>query len=47
MKFYGAFYREGQITIGIELMDAGSLEDVLKRSGQFPEAVLQRIARDV
>jgi serine/threonine protein kinase len=29
IRFYGAFYREGAITIALEYMDGGSLTNVL------------------
>ena len=47
VTFYGAFYRDAQISIGLELMDAGSLEDILRRVGKFPEAALAIITVQV
>jgi hypothetical protein len=40
ISFYGAFYSEGSTSIAIELMDAGSLHDVLKAARTFPEEML-------
>eukprot|EP01084_Bolivina_argentea_P162306 282474_1 len=37
IKFYGAFYREGAITIALEYMDGGSLSNVLHQMGPMPE----------
>ena len=31
ISFYGAFYREGAITIALEYMDGGSLQNVLSQ----------------
>jgi len=41
--FYGAFYAEGEISICMEYMDAGSLDLVLKRCGNIPENILGKI----
>ena len=40
ITFYGAFYREGAITIALEYMDGGSLANVLDQVGPIPEAAL-------
>lgn len=40
VSFYGAFHREGAITIALEYMDGGALSDVLKAVGTIPESVL-------
>lgn len=40
ITFYGAFYREGSITIALEYMDGGSLANVLAQVGPIPEPVL-------
>ena len=40
ITFYGAFYREGCITIVLEYMDGGSLSNALSQVGPIPEAVL-------
>lgn len=42
--FYGAFYREGSITIALEYMDGGSLANVLHQVGPIPETVLASMA---
>ena len=40
VSFYGAFFKEGQISIGLELMDAGSLHDIIEACGaSFGSAV--------
>ena len=44
ITFYGAFYREGAITIALEYMDGGSLANVLSQVGPIPERVLASIA---
>jgi len=41
--FYGAFYSDGEISICMEYMDAGSLDLVLKRCDRIPENVLGKI----
>lgn len=35
--FYGSFHCEGEINILMEWMDAGSLDQILKRVGRIPE----------
>ena len=40
ISFYGAFYREGAITIALEYMDGGSLANVLDQVGPIPERIL-------
>lgn len=40
ITFYGAFYREGAITIALEYMDGGSLANVLSQVGPIPEKIL-------
>jgi mitogen-activated protein kinase kinase 3 len=44
ITFYGAFYREGSITIALEYMDGGSLANVLSQVGPIPEKVLASMA---
>lgn len=44
ITFYGAFYREGAITIALEYMDGGSLANVLSQVGPIPETVLANMA---
>lgn len=41
--FYGAFYSDGEISICMEYMDAGSLDLILKRAGRIPESILGKI----
>lgn len=47
ITFYGAFYREGSITIALEYMDGGSLANVLNQVGPIPENVLASIAYQI
>jgi mitogen-activated protein kinase kinase 3 len=47
ITFYGAFYREGAITIALEYMDGGSLANVLDQVGPIPEYVLASIAYQI
>ncbi|GAB6023087.1 Dual specificity mitogen-activated protein kinase kinase 1, variant 2 [Chamberlinius hualienensis] len=42
--FYGAFYSDGEISICMEYMDAGSLDLVLKKAGRIPENILGKIS---
>lgn len=44
ITFYGAFYREGAITIALEYMDGGSLANVLDQVGPIPENILANMA---
>lgn len=44
VKFYGASYKEGTISLGIEFMDGGSLYNVMEQVGAVPENVLACIA---
>ena len=46
VKFHGAFYREGKISVALEFMDRGSLDVVMKKTktGKLPEKVLAAIA---
>lgn len=44
ITFYGAFYREGAITIALEYMDGGSLANVIDQVGPIPEPALANIA---
>lgn len=41
--FYGAFYSDGEISICMEYMDAGSLDLILKKAGRIPETILGKI----
>ncbi|CAG7729942.1 unnamed protein product [Allacma fusca] len=45
--FYGAFYSDGEISICMEYMDAGSLDLVLKRCEKIPENILGKITSAV
>jgi serine/threonine protein kinase len=45
ITFYGAFYREGCITIVLEYMDGGSLSNALSQIGPIPLAYLKREKR--
>lgn len=40
IAFYGAFFRDGSISVAIELMDAGSVHDVLRKAQAFPEDII-------
>ena len=41
--FYGAFYSDGEISICMEYMDAGSLDLILKKASRIPENILAKI----
>lgn len=43
ITFYGAFYRDGSITIALEYMDGGSLANVINQVGPIPECTLASI----
>lgn len=45
--FYGAFYREGTISIALEYMDGGSLANLVHQLGPIPEEVLASIVFQV
>jgi mitogen-activated protein kinase kinase 1 len=47
VRFYGAFVREGSISIVLEFMDGGSLGNVLEQVGPVPEAVLANMTFEV
>jgi mitogen-activated protein kinase kinase 3 len=47
ITFYGAFYRDGAITIALEYMDGGSLANVLDQVGPIPEQVLAGMAYQI
>jgi len=47
ITFYGAFYREGAITIALEYMDGGSLSNVLAQVGPIPERALACMAYQI
>ncbi|MBN3281709.1 MP2K1 kinase, partial [Polyodon spathula] len=42
--FYGAFYSDGEISICMEHMDGGSLDQVLKKAGRIPERILGNVS---
>uniref|UniRef100_A0A8B9QDB5 Dual specificity mitogen-activated protein kinase kinase 1 n=1 Tax=Apteryx owenii TaxID=8824 RepID=A0A8B9QDB5_APTOW len=42
--FYGAFYSDGEISICMEHMDGGSLDQVLKKAGRIPEQILGKVS---
>lgn len=45
--FYGAFHSDGEISICMEYMDAGSLDLILKKAGRIPENILGKITSAV
>jgi mitogen-activated protein kinase kinase 3 len=47
ITFYGAFYREGSITIALEYMNGGSLANVLAQVGPIPESVLANMVYQI
>jgi mitogen-activated protein kinase kinase 1 len=47
IMFYGAFYRDGAITIALEYMDGGSLANVISQVGQIPEFALANMAYQI
>lgn len=42
--FYGAFYNDGEISICMEHMDGGSLDQVLKEAKRIPEEILGKVS---
>ncbi|KAG2470735.1 MP2K1 kinase, partial [Polypterus senegalus] len=42
--FYGAFYSDGEISICMEHMDGGSLDQVLKKARKIPEQILGKVS---
>lgn len=42
--FYGAFHSDGEISICMENMDAGSLDQVLRRAKRIPEPILGKVS---
>uniref|UniRef100_A0A671MLR9 Dual specificity mitogen-activated protein kinase kinase 1 n=1 Tax=Sinocyclocheilus anshuiensis TaxID=1608454 RepID=A0A671MLR9_9TELE len=42
--FYGAFYSDGEISICMENMDGGSLDQCLKKAGKIPEQILGKVS---
>mmetsp|Transcript_32096 Transcript_32096/g.66436 ORF Transcript_32096/g.66436 Transcript_32096/m.66436 type:complete len:584 (-) Transcript_32096:47-1798(-) len=47
IRFHGAFFHEGTISVALEYMTGGSLNDVLKISGAIPENVLACMAKQI
>lgn len=47
IRFFGAYYKEGAIYLILELMDGGSLSDLLKLVHVIPEQFIAVIARQV
>eukprot|EP00753_Platysulcus_tardus_P013257 PLAT3645.5.p2 GENE.PLAT3645.5~~PLAT3645.5.p2 ORF type:complete len:367 (+),score=180.45 PLAT3645.5:135-1235(+) len=47
VTFYGAYYREGAITIALEFMDGGALSNVLAQVGCIPESTLANICYNI
>ncbi|KAL0138171.1 kinase-like domain-containing protein [Mucor lusitanicus] len=43
VSFYGAFMNGGDISICMEYMDAGSLDQIYKKNGPFPLDVLKKV----
>lgn len=45
MNLYGAFYDQGVVKVILELMDVGSLGDVLKilKAGQIKEPLIDEV----
>ncbi|XP_062843441.1 dual specificity mitogen-activated protein kinase kinase 2b [Trichomycterus rosablanca] len=42
--FYGAFYNDGEISVCMEHMDGGSLDQVLKEARRIPEEILGKVS---
>jgi serine/threonine protein kinase len=40
VQFHGAFYDDCHISVVLEFMNAGSLADLFRRAGRFPESVI-------
>eukprot|EP00762_Andalucia_godoyi_P000854 ANDGO_03829.mRNA.1 Mitogen-activated protein kinase kinase 1 len=47
VKFMGAFYSDGAISLVLEYMDAGSLGDVVQKYGPLPEGAIAKVAESV
>ena len=47
VTFYGAFHRDGVVTIALEYMDGGSLANTLNQVGALPEPVLAATAHQI
>ncbi|CAB1317171.1 unnamed protein product [Coregonus sp. 'balchen'] len=44
VSFYGSFYSDGEISICMEHMDGGSLDQVLKEAKRIPEEILGKVS---
>jgi len=44
IKCYGAFVEGSQITIALEYMNMGTLQDVIRKQGCIPQVMLGHIA---
>ena len=44
VQFYGAFFKDGSISVALEYMDGGSLANVMEQVGIVPESVLANFA---
>lgn len=47
VSFYGAFFSEGSISIALEYMDGGSIDDIYRYTGRIPEPILSKITFQV
>uniref|UniRef100_A0A7S2XY35 mitogen-activated protein kinase kinase n=1 Tax=Fibrocapsa japonica TaxID=94617 RepID=A0A7S2XY35_9STRA len=47
VTFYGAFYRQGAITIALEYMEGGALANVVAQMGPIPEAALANMTYQI
>lgn len=49
VKFYGAYYDEGQVKVALELMDAGSLSDLVRKlpDPTIPEPILAKMTQQM
>lgn len=47
MAFYGAFYEDGTVKLGLEYMNRGSLQSVVHEFGGLNEIVLSNVIRQV
>jgi hypothetical protein len=47
VSFFGAFYDEVHLYVALEYMDAGALQDVLRKAKTMPEAVIVEFGRQI
>lgn len=47
VQFHGAFYGDCHISVVLEYMNAGSLADLFRRAGRFPESVISDFAAQI